>query len=76
MFITASGFTLFYLLLTCAVNVWMILIARFFIGVMSGLTSIAAPVYIAETSSAHVRGMLGSGFQVRFLIYILRKASR
>ena len=71
MFLITLGFSLFYLLLTCAFNVWMILIARFFIGIMSGLTSIAAPVYIAETSSAGVRGMLGSCFQMMVTFGIL-----
>lgn len=71
MYGTTVAFALFYLLMAGAETIIMILVGRFLTGVASGVTSIAAPVYIAETSSASVRGMLGSCFQVSFYILSL-----
>lgn len=71
MYGTTVAFALFYLLMAGAETIIMILVGRFLTGVASGVTSIAAPVYIAETSSASVRGMLGSCFQVMVTLGVM-----
>jgi len=64
-------FALSYLLLACAKNVWMLLIGRFLTGIASGMTTISAPTYVSEISSANIRGMLGSSFQLMVTIGVL-----
>ena len=61
-------FALFYLFLAAAQNVWMLFIGRFFIGMATGIASIASPTYVSEVTSANVRGMLGSCFQLMVTI--------
>eukprot|EP00095_Tigriopus_kingsejongensis_P004750 maker-scaffold510_size151595-snap-gene-0.31 protein:Tk04750 transcript:maker-scaffold510_size151595-snap-gene-0.31-mRNA-1 annotation:"sugar transporter " len=68
---TALAFALAYLSLAAAQSVLMLWVGRFLTGVATGLTSIAVPVYIAETSSPQVRGLLGSCFQVMVTLGVL-----
>lgn len=49
---------------------WLI-IGRVLTGIACGMTSLVVPVYIAETSTASLRGMLGAGFQVAVTVGIL-----
>ena len=63
MFWNSVLFALSYLLLAAAQNVWMLFAGRYLCGMASGITTIAAPTYVSETVSPHVRGMLGSCFQ-------------
>lgn len=71
LFWTTAFFALAYLCLAAAQNVWMLFIGRYLSGMAAGITTIAAPMYVSETSSPHVRGMLGSGFQVMITIGVL-----
>ena len=64
MFWNSAFFALSYVLLAAAQNVWMLFAGRYLCGMASGITTIAAPTYVSETSSPSVRGMLGSTFQV------------
>ena len=59
-------FTMAFMILSAACNVWMLYIGRFLSGMASGITTIATPTYVAEIASSNIRGMLGSSFQVRF----------
>ena len=59
-------FTIAFLILSAACNVWMLYFGRFLSGMASGITTIATPTYVAEIASSNIRGMLGSSFQVRF----------
>ena len=56
----------------------MLFIGRFITGFSTGLVSMTAPVYIAETAPPSKRGFLGSGFQLAvtigiFLTYFIGK---
>jgi len=64
-------FTLCYLCLVAAQNVWMLFAGRFLCGLATGITSIVTPTYVAEISSPSVRGMLGSCFQLMVTIGVL-----
>jgi MFS family permease len=64
-------YALSYLCLVAAQNVWMLFIGRFLCGLSTGITSIATPTYVSETVSPHVRGMLGSCFQLMITIGVL-----
>ena len=61
-------FALTFLCLAAAQNVWMLFIGRFIIGMATGIASIASPTYVSEVTSANVRGMLGSCFQLMVTI--------
>lgn len=67
----AVFFALSYLCLVTAQNIWMLFVGRFFTGMASGITTIAAPTYVSEVSSPDVRGMLGSCFQLQVTIGVL-----
>lgn len=49
-------------------HVAMLLIGRILNGIGMGLVSVAVPVYIGEVASADMRGLLGSCFQLLFVI--------
>ena len=46
-------------------------IGRITCGIAMGITSVSCPTYIAEMASPHIRGFLGSGFQVMLAVGIL-----
>lgn len=50
---------------------WDLMVARFIGGLAVGVSSIAAPVYIAEISPANHRGFLGGLFQIDIVIGII-----
>jgi MFS family permease len=64
-------FALSYLCLAAAQNVWMLFAGRYLCGLSAGITTIATPTYVSETVSPHVRGMLGSCFQLMITIGVL-----
>ena len=64
MMVLTVMFSMAYLILASAQNVWMFYIGRCLTGFTSGVTTIATPTYISEVASAKIRGMLGSAFQV------------
>ncbi|XP_031555263.1 solute carrier family 2, facilitated glucose transporter member 8-like [Actinia tenebrosa] len=53
-------FELGWLLISFAFNHWMLYFGRLITGIGVGMVSMTVPVYIAEMSSAKLRGMLGS----------------
>ncbi|CAG7716652.1 unnamed protein product [Allacma fusca] len=71
MLISSAPFVLGWLLITYADNILMIYFGRLTTGFCAGAFSLAAPVYISETSQDDLRGLLGSGFQVMVTIGIL-----
>jgi MFS family permease len=79
MMVGALMFALSYLTLVVAPNVWVIYIgrlptrptttfsltpSRFATGVCTGVCSIVCPVYVAETATPQLRGLLGSCVQL------------
>lgn len=46
---------------------WDLMVSRFFGGIAVGVSSIAAPVYIAEIAPPERRGMLGGLFQINII---------
>lgn len=66
MIIASAGFTFSFTLIVAATNVAMIMVGRFFSGVFCGFSSVVVPVYVSETASPRIRGLLGSFFQVEF----------
>ncbi len=48
------------LFLACSVNVYMVYVGRFFVGLAAGSTTAVVPTYVAEISPANVRGKAGT----------------
>jgi MFS family permease len=48
-----------------------LLVGRVLTGVSVGLTSVAVPTYISETAPAHIRGGLGSVFQLGVVLGVM-----
>jgi len=71
MLLLSAPFVLGWLLVAYAQNLAMMLCGRFIIGFCGGSFSLAAPVYIGETSEDSIRGALGSGFQLMVVTGIL-----
>ncbi|XP_039269934.2 solute carrier family 2, facilitated glucose transporter member 8-like [Styela clava] len=59
------------LLMAYAVNVPMLLIGRTLTGFSGGVASLVVPTYISETSTPHLRGLLGSANQLSITFGIL-----
>lgn len=57
-------FTIGWILIFLAKSVPLILVGRVITGFCAGLVSGAAPSYVNDISTANVRGLLGSLFQV------------
>lgn len=64
MVMIAIGFTVFALLQAASQDIVWLDISRFFLGVSIGISTVAAPVFIAESSPAKIRGALIVGYQV------------
>jgi sugar porter (SP) family MFS transporter len=64
-------FVLASLASAAATGVDTLVVGRFLVGCGIGLTSVAAPMYIAEVAPAGVRGRLVSGFQLAVTVGIL-----
>ncbi len=60
----AIGYVVFALLSAVAVGIVFLDIARFLVGITVGVTLVTAPVFIAESSPARVRGGLLVSYQV------------
>lgn len=56
---TAIPFIVSWLLIACAVNVYMVLVGRAVTGFCVGVASLSLPVYLGETVQPEVRGTLG-----------------
>ncbi len=64
MLMIAMGFTVFAILQGVAVDIVWLDITRFLLGVSIGISTVAAPVFIAESAPANIRGALIVGYQV------------
>ncbi len=60
----AVGFTIFAILQGAAQDIAWLDITRFFLGVSIGISTVAAPVFIAKSSPVAIRGALIVGYQV------------
>ncbi|XP_066259631.1 facilitated trehalose transporter Tret1-like isoform X1 [Euwallacea similis] len=60
-----------YILIACATNLLVLLIARLFAGVALGSSCVVAPMYIAEITEESLRGTLGSSFSLMLTLGIL-----
>jgi sugar porter (SP) family MFS transporter len=65
------GFTVFAILQGVAGSIVVLDIARFFLGVSIGISTVVAPVYIAESAPARIRGGLIVGYQVATVVGIM-----
>lgn len=71
MLMIAAGFTVFAIAQGVAVDIAWLDIARFLLGVTIGVSTVAAPVFIAESSPAKIRGALIVGYQVATVVGIM-----
>lgn len=68
---TAVPYLLGWFLIWWNGGVHILYAGRFLTGVGSGMTIVAAPMYISETCTREMRGMMGSGVQLSITIGIL-----
>lgn len=54
-----------------ATSIWMLIVARLLLGAAVGVSSMAAPLYIAETAPRRLRGRFVSAFQLAITVGIL-----
>jgi sugar porter (SP) family MFS transporter len=71
MVVIAVGFTAFAILQGVATGIVWLDITRFFLGVAIGISTVAAPVYIAESAPVAIRGALIVGYQVATVVGIM-----
>jgi sugar porter (SP) family MFS transporter len=64
MVLIALGFTIFAILQAVAQDIVWLDVTRFFLGVSIGISTVAAPVFIAESAPVAIRGALIVGYQV------------
>ncbi len=64
MVMIAAGFTVFALAQAAAQDIVWLDISRFFLGVAIGISTVAAPVFIAESAPVKIRGALIVGYQL------------
>jgi sugar porter (SP) family MFS transporter len=67
----AIGFTVFAVLQGAAQDIVWLDITRFFLGVSIGISTVAAPVFIAESAPVNIRGALIVGYQVATVVGIM-----
>ncbi len=71
MILIAIGFTVFAILQAVAPGIVWLDITRFFLGVSIGISTVAAPVFIAESAPVATRGALIVGYQVATVVGIM-----
>jgi sugar porter (SP) family MFS transporter len=67
----SAGFALFALLQGVAPSIVVLDAARFLLGIAIGISTVVAPVYIAESAPARIRGGLIVGYQVATVVGIM-----
>lgn len=67
----AALFSIGALLAAAITAVWMLILARFVLGIAIGTAAVAAPLYISETAPLRIRGGLVSTYQLAITIGIL-----
>jgi sugar porter (SP) family MFS transporter len=70
MVLLTIGFAVFAVLQAVATTVAWLDVARFLLGVSIGISTVVAPVFIAESSPARIRGALIVGYQVATVVGI------
>merc|ERR550519_3100174 len=60
-----------FLFLVVADNIWTIYVGRLATGLCAGMSSLVCPVYVSETASPKIRGILGSGMQLMVTIGVV-----
>ncbi|MFZ0043254.1 MAG: sugar porter family MFS transporter, partial [Solirubrobacteraceae bacterium] len=71
MVVIAAGFTAFAILQAAAQGIVWLDITRFWLGVSIGISTVAAPVFIAESAPVAIRGALIVGYQVATVVGIM-----
>jgi sugar porter (SP) family MFS transporter len=71
MVLIAIGFTVFAILQAVAPDIVWLDVTRFFLGVSIGISTVAAPVFIAESAPVAIRGALIVGYQVATVVGIM-----
>jgi sugar porter (SP) family MFS transporter len=64
MVVIALGYAIFAVLQGLAPNEWFLIVARFLLGFIIGVSIVTAPAYIAESSPRSVRGSMIVTFQI------------
>merc|ERR1719209_1074048 len=67
----AVMFAFSYLVLVLAPNVWFVYIGRFATGLCTGICSVVCPVYVAETATPKMRGLLGACVQLMVVFGVM-----
>jgi len=67
----AVMFAFSYLILVLAPNVWFVYIGRFATGLCTGICSVVCPVYVAETATPKMRGLLGACVQLMVVFGVM-----
>lgn len=71
MIIIAAGFTVFAIAQGLSVSIAWLDTTRFLLGVSIGISTVAAPVFIAESAPVAIRGALIVGYQVATVVGIM-----
>jgi len=71
MVLVAAGFTAFAILQGAALDIVWLDVTRFLLGVSIGISTVAAPVFIAESAPTAIRGALIVGYQVATVVGIM-----
>lgn len=71
MVLIAIGFAIFAVLQGLATTIAFLDVARFLLGVTIGVSTVAAPIFIAESAPARIRGALIVGYQVATVVGIM-----
>lgn len=64
MLVIAVGYALFSALQAAAVDAWSLAVIRFLLGLVIGVSIVAAPAFIAESAPARIRGRMLVTFQM------------
>jgi MFS family permease len=59
MLVDAFLYAVSFLVIAAAPSIWFIYAGRFLSGISTGICSLVCPVYVAETATPDVRGLLG-----------------
>lgn len=71
MFANSCLFVLSGLVMALAVNMYMLILGRFLVGIASGAATILVPLYLGELAPPNLRGALGTTYQVAMVLGIL-----